>query len=209
MASLGALVAGALVACQAESGAEESASSSRSLEDFAQLFETISTDYNPMPSPQALAEYSQLVVTGRITGVIPGRDVGGLRTVTFVVRVDDEVTEAAKPAVVHVEMDIPFNLPANEVARHVPRDMQVAYFLVEAPTADEIPIVDERAGRPPGMPLYIPVSPQGFWIGEPGRVLQPLEHGQAFPDSDIQDVLPPSKRFPLEKVSPGDGGTTD
>ncbi len=212
LASLSILVAGGLAACQADSSiraAGGTASSTGTLDDFVRLFEGSSTDYDPVQSPRELAEYSDLVVTGRVAGVIPGRSVAGLETVTFVVPVDDEVTDAAKPAVVHVEMSIPGSLPANEISRHVPRDLQVAFFLVEAPSNAQMPIVDERAGRLAGQPLYVPVNPQGFWVAEAGRVLQPLEHGAEFQDADIADFLPPIEQFPPEVLSPGTGGTDD
>lgn len=175
------------------------------VDEFAQIFAAAGGgSYEPEESPQALADKSELVVVGRVTDVIPGRTVVTSETVSLVVQVKDEVTEADAPGVVYVELHTPGSLPAEEVKGHLPRDLEVTFFLNKAPTASEVPVLDEDAGRPAGFPLYTPISPQAFWIAEAGRVLQPLE-GREFRDVDISQFLPPAEEYPEGVLYPGEG----
>lgn len=202
--------AGGLSSCQQGDSADQSkevVAESDTTEDLKQMFEGLHASYDPAPSPDALAEQSDLVVSGSVVDVIPGRtyDDGLSRTVTFVVQVGDELTAADQPEQAYVEMWIPGSLPPEEVQRYFPPDLPVSFFLIEAPTAEEISVDDERAGRPEGAPLYMPVSPQGFWVGAPqGRLLMPLDH-QEFPDVDISEVLPPASEYPPSVLVPGEG----
>lgn len=200
---------GGLSGCQQTQDKDQSdqaVAKSEATDNLMRLFEGSYASYDPAPSPDALAKQSDLVVSGHVVDVIPGRtyDDGLSKTVTFVIQVDDEFTAADQPEQTFVEMWIPGSLPPDEVQRHLDPDLQVSFFLVEASTADEISVDDERAGRPDGAPLYMPVSPQGFWVGDQGRLLMPLDH-QEFQDVDISEILPPASEYPASVLVPGEG----
>lgn len=189
-----------------------------SVSGFADLFTGYGADYDPASTPMQLASMSDVVISGKITAITPGRyfgrsvdDPGGNRTIVLNIKVD-AVLAGALPRnqreMVFVELPSPGNAEASVYDRHVPKDREVVLYLIAAAGPSQTPIVDPDAGRPAGRPLYQPVNPQGFVMEDDGAVVQVLEK-TTFSGTDITSFVPEAERFPVDLNHPREPEVTE
>lgn len=175
---------------------------------FVELFTGYSADYEPAKSPRELAEWSELVVAGRMVSVIEGRVFGTARGApgagsTVVLEVEVSSVEkgelpAGSNGRVYVEFDSSYRRPAADYNRVTPKDVDVLLYLVRAPltgSANE-PIQDEDAGRPDGQPLWWITTPQGFLIEDDARNVTQVREFHNYSGVALEQFFPASERFP-------------
>jgi len=176
------------------------------LDAFVKLFTGYAADYEPARSPQQLAEWSDLVVLGRIHSVTDGRIHGDgvSRSTTVVVAVDvREVKKGALPPRsenrVYVEMESSYQRPASAYDKVAPRDVDALLFLTPAP-ATGVPggqrIENPDAGRPNGQPLWQVTTPQGFLVGSATQGVFQVREFENYPSASLEEFFPEADRFP-------------
>jgi hypothetical protein len=173
--------------------------------EFARNFAGYSADYELAESPAALATRATVVVQGHIARINKGRiqgtsaaDPGSAPQLVMAVsvkRVLRGTLSADAGGVVYVELPAPAGVRAAVVDRSAPKASDAMLYLVRAPSATDLPIVDPDAGRPVGQVLYQPVSPQGFVVAAGPDVVQILNFAR-FAGADIADFAPDAIRFP-------------
>ncbi len=181
------------------------AAGSGSVTEFAGLFASYGADYEHVASPAKLAARSALVVQGRIERFDPGRMFGtsakdpvARHSVVMVVTVERVLRGRLAPGSagkVYVELHAPRALSAADFNEVAPRSSAAVLYLGPAATAADTPLVTPDTGRPAGLPLYQPASPQGFVLQAGAKVVQVLEFTE-FPDASIADFAPAAKVFP-------------
>ena len=176
-----------------------------SVDDRVEQFTGFEADYDPLSSPAALAETSQLVVTGTIDRVQDGRvqivpkneSEPGVPTVVLVLRDVQAVAgslDGGTDGFVYVELPYPGQHDVEAYLDGFRTGSDVVAYLV--PASDGLPqegvdvaIADPQAGRPDGQALYIPAGPQAL-------VLQHKDEAVVWPligerrDGRIDDALP-------------------
>lgn len=157
-------------------------------------------DYNPVGSVQELTAIADLVVLGRIESIGAGRSLGAgdavpsTPTVIMKVRVIDTYkgTLPTDADVTYVEFDLPANASAAELDAAVPRDVDIALYLVPASDYIESDLnVVETFEAWPGQGQVYQTLAQGFYldspVGEPVPVWGELT---GVHPADVRDVLP-------------------
>ncbi len=169
------------------------------------MFGGYAADYDPASSPSELADWSTVVVEGRLVDIIAGREHGRnaddpslALTVTMVVDVDQAFHGQADDPV-YVEMPSPGNTPASEY-KDVAVALPVLLYLIPAQHEPGI-IIDESAGRPKGEPLFQLTNPQGMVIGGEESVTQILEF-TTYPGASLEDFYPDRKQYPQKSDVP-------
>ena len=191
---LGAVAVVATLSGCASSGTTEPAATDVtpcSAPDIRELSSGIVYDYEPMPSPAALAELSELVVSATIDRVQEGRvqivpandSVPGVPTIVLVLR-DATVAQGSlaegNDGFVYIELPGPVERDPDADAHSPLAGCQVVAYLGPssdgAPREDiDIAIAEPLAGRPAGQALYIPSGPQSLILQyEDDRVMWPL-----------------------------------
>ncbi|GAA2857501.1 hypothetical protein [Nonomuraea rubra] len=145
--------------------------------DTKVLYQT-EMDYPPFDTPEALArEAAELVVMGRVTGWLPGpviEEIPDSRTYHVLLRVRVERRlKGSSAEVVHfpyyqgalLSARKPFQ-DEKDFERAVPTGTRVLLFL-KAARPSGYPVVEDRAGLPPGTPDYA-AAPQGVVLHEVG-----------------------------------------
>lgn len=208
LASLAALAS--LSACGSDQRSAEpatvgAAAGSGSVSEFAGLFASYGADYDHVASPAKLAAQSALVVQGRIDRFDAGRVFGtsakdpvARHSVVMVVTVDRVLRgrlASGSAGKVYVELHAPRALSAADFNDVAPRSSAVVLYLKPAATPADTPLVTPDAGRPAGLPLYQPASPQGFVLQAGSTVVQILEFTE-FPNASVADFAPAAKQFP-------------
>jgi len=162
-------------------------------------------DYNPVSSPSALAEQSQLVVTGTIDRVqegrvqiVPGSESAPVGSTMVLVLRDPQAVLGSfsedSDGFIYVELTAP---PIREADAYQDSPCIggsiVAYL---APAADGAPVegvdtavAEPSAGRPVGQALYIPAGPQALILQyDSEAVVWPLIGEQR--EGKLVDTLP-------------------
>lgn len=175
---------------------------------FLQVARHVHFDYDLLETPAALAQMSDIVVSGQIVAASQGR---GLARENVPHRTRQYVTLTVQVFDVHkvdrdgrllelednqlqFELRLPSDVRILDLEESLPT-MQVLLFLVALPATEEaaredgyiLPgdtSLDYEAGRPSGAGLYQPVSPQGFLLDVNGAVTQAMQEGEPFPDLD-------------------------
>ena len=139
-------------------------------------FTGLDYDYDPATSAAKLAEWSTLVVTGTVKQIQEGRISGvstdqivDARTIVIVIETSKVVAGTAETkgdGLIYVEISSPGGRPATAYARAIPVGTAIAAYLLLAPTGtDEVnPFQNATAGRPDGVPLYMPSNPQSLIV---------------------------------------------
>jgi hypothetical protein len=149
-----------------------------SVQDSVELFAGIDLDYDPLPSPTALAGRSDVVVTGTIERVQEGRDeispanenVVPYRTIVLVLRDANAVVGSLEPATdgfVYIELPNPGQREPSAYQDGLFAGSSVVAYLVpafdgELAEGSDVGIANAGAGRPAGQALYQPSGPQGL-----------------------------------------------
>lgn len=177
------------------------------VEDSLAAFAGPSPDYDPLPSPDALAALSQVVVQGTVEGIREGRAGTDLETIVLVLHPDrvakgelppdnDGNVYLELPGANGPDLDVPGEdrTDLSYYERALPKGAAVVAYLVPAPAGlpeegTDVKIGNPKAGRPDGLPLYLPAGPQGFAIqGRDGDVAWPLIGARA--PGKIANALP-------------------
>ena len=188
-------------------------STDASVEGFAEMFSGYGVDYEPARSPQELASWSDLVVTGKMVEVIDGREWGSsstdpwtARTITIVVEVSD-LLQGKLPVGcegrIYVELPSQGNLKAKPYNDALPRSSTILLYLHKMSDDLQDEIVDPRAGRPDGQPMYQIMTPDGFLIEGGGRVTRVIET-KVWSQADLTDFLPDNVSYPVDPKAPGE-----
>lgn len=181
------------------------AQSTYSAQQSVEQFRGIEFDYDPAPSPSALADQSGLVVTGTIERVQEGRveivpkspKEPGISTIVLVVRESKAVLGSlpeGNDGLVYVELPNPGQQEAEAYEGGLRAGSRVVVYLVPAgdgkPREDvDVAIADPDAGRPAGQALFITSGPQGLILQyENAPVVWPLIGEQR--DGSLEDTLP-------------------
>lgn len=211
---LGLAVAG--VAVTACGSSPEAADRTSDLRAFVSLFSGYSADYNPVGSPQVLAEASSLVVLGHIGSVSEGRSYnrpGSEATPNKTVLIHLVVTEVlsgddgyVSDGTVYAEIPSPGGVSADVYNQAAPKDADVLMYLVPKPEPGERDrqVVATGAGWPADVTVMTFTNPQGFVIDSgKGEVAQVIG-GEWVESSDLRDFLPNSEAFPYDAEAPHD-----
>ncbi|MET3770154.1 hypothetical protein ABIB15_002861 [Marisediminicola sp. UYEF4] len=188
-------------ACVSDGTTTTSYSAQQSVEQFA----GIDFDYDPVDSPSALEEQSQLVVTGTIERVQEGRvqivpaneKIPGVSTIVLVLRdpmVVSGSVEENSDGFVYVELPNPGGQETDAYQDGLRAGSSVVAYL--DPASDGAPvegvdtaIADSKAGRPAGQALYLPAGPQALILQyENNAVVWPLIGQER--DGEIKETLP-------------------
>lgn len=172
---LAALATSVVLAAAISACASGAAVTSYSAQECVEQFAGIVYDYDPAPSPAALSEQSQLVVTGTIDRVQEGRleivpensSAPGRSTTVLVLRdphaVLGDLGEGGD-GFVYIELSAP-GLDAHPDGPCIGASV-VAYLGAASDGAPaegvDVAIADPEAGRPAGQPLYILAGPQAL-----------------------------------------------
>lgn len=198
-----AAVGAATLVCAAV--ATSCSSDEPSAQDFARMFGGSSADYDPASSPSELADWSTVVVEGRLVEIIAGREHGRdaddpslAMSVTMVVAVD-QVLHGQADDLVYVEMPSPGNTPARDY-KDVGAALPVVLYLNPAQHEPGI-IIDESAGRPKDEPLFQLTNPQGMVIGGEESVTQILEF-TTYPGASLEEFYPDRTQYPQKSDAP-------
>ena len=193
-----ALLCAVVTSCSAGNSADEA-------QQFSRMFVGYSANYEPASSPQELAEWSTLVVEGKVVDIIDGREHGRSHadpslalSVSMVVEVEQSL-KGKSGDLVHVEMPSPGNTPASSY-KEVGAGLPVVLFLIPAHHELGI-IIDETAGRPEGEPLFQLTNPQGMVVGAESSVTHILEFA-TYPGSSLQDFYPDRTHYPDDGDDP-------
>ena len=202
-------IATTLSACASETPAVQDSrdedAASYSVQDSVEQFTGIDFDYNPVPSPAALAERSDLVVTGTIERVQEGRDeiipanekAPPYQTIVLVLRDVQAIQgsfEQDNDGYVYIELPNPGQRePSAYEDGLFPGSNVVAYLmpafdgvLVEG---SDVAMADPEAGRPLGQALYQPTGPQALILQHgTDAVVWPLIGEKR--DGSLEDALP-------------------
>ncbi|TQL03964.1 hypothetical protein [Cellulomonas sp. SLBN-39] len=212
----GVCVPAVLVALVLASCAAASTTTAADPDAFVGMLAGSTADHDPVGSPEALAEMSDLVVAGTISAVTGGRlwgrgedDPAANRSIVLNVTVTD-VHVGTLPdgadGVVYVELPSPGGVEAQVYEEHLPADLAGVFFLVPAGEPGETtPIQDSTAGRPEGQPLFRTTNPQGIVLGVGDQARRLLE-GTQLGEADLTQFLPDAERFP---VAPGSTSEPD
>jgi hypothetical protein len=195
-----------VIATSACSSDDPPSSNGGDVAEFVSLFGGYSADYDPAKTPKELADWSDLVVLGRIDRVTDGRvhgeGVAASPTVVVVVSVS-EVKKAALPpgsdGKVYAEMESAFRRRGDAYDRVAPRDVDVLLFLTRAPAATtpgNPPIQNPDGGRPKGQPLWRITTPQGFLMGTDAHGVYQVRDLHNYPQASIEQFFPSEERFP-------------
>lgn len=172
--------------------------------EFFEMLEGYSADYEPAKSPSELAEWSELVVGGKMVEVVQGRtfypgEPSESRTVVIVVEADSSHKGAlpeGSDGRVYVEFDATYNRPAETYDRSLPRDADVLMYLVRASGGESDPIQDEKSGRPDGQPLWRFTNPQGFLVGVNDDEVVQAQDFQKYPGASLEQFIPENEKYP-------------
>lgn len=165
-----------------------------------------SSDYNPATGPDQLAEWSEVVVLGQIVGISEGRAFAHLNQIyrrTAVLHVSVEsVLAGALPdpsrRMIHIELDVDNSTSFQELQASLPKRINVLVYASRA--GDRPDVIEEGRGVPPGEPLMMAFSPQGFLIGVGSAVLS--VHTQwpyvaEYVGIGLDEFAPPRDRWPV------------
>ena len=175
--------------------------------EFFELFNSgISQDYDPAPSPRALAERSTLVVGGTMEEFREGptmspREPSELRTVVLALQVESvykgELPEGSMERV-YVRFFSPGNAGPGVYNSALPREAETLLYLIplslEGGHANYVGNAD--AGRPMGQPLWQLTTPQGFLIGFEGDEVVQAADFTRYPATDLYQFLPQNEEYP-------------
>lgn len=173
--------------------------------EFASLLNGGHVRYTSEPrSPRQLGESAELIVEGSLREVIDGRLFGGaavsFSTVTLAVEVSGVHKGAAALGdgkTVYIEFRSDGNRPADYYAGHLPQGGRIMLYLVPAPSGRGVSTeaaADPDGGRPPGAPLWQPVSRFGFLLEDGGGVAQGT--GDVFAGTTLGDFIPSKESWP-------------
>ena len=203
-----AALAATLSACTSPSVPARPQVNSYSVQQSVEAFAGIDYDYDPAPSPAALAEQSRLVVTGTIDRVQEGRvqtiptndQAPEISTIVLVLGHAKPVLgslEQDSDGFVYLELPNPGGREAKEYQDGLRAGAEVVAYLV--PASDGAPaenidsaIADSKAGRPPGQALYLPAGPQALILKYQDEALVWPLIGQQL-DGRLEDTLPGGK----------------
>lgn len=185
---------------------------------FVGMLAGSTADHDPVGSPEALAEMSDLVVEGTIGAVTGGRlwgrgeaDPAANRSIVLNVTVTD-VRVGTLPVggdgVVYVELPSPGGVEAQVYEEHLPADLAGVFYLVPAGVPGETtPIQDAAAGRPDGQPLFQTTNLQGIVL-DAGDQARRLTEGTLLGEADLTGFLPDAERFPVAPDSTSEPDVT-
>lgn len=172
---------------------------------LADLFSTQSSDYDYLSTGAELARVADLGVRGRIVKFTDGRVApiseedsrAAFTTLTMQVSVKTQVDGTTREEVIHVELDRDPGRTAADYDRAAPKDKDILLYLTDITGDRAAPVtvdpsliwIDPSAGRPPGARIYVPISPQGFLVPEPGGVVQPLD-SEVYTGTTLDVFLP-------------------
>jgi len=176
-----------------------------SAQDCADLLGVATYDYDPMPSPSALAELSQLVVTATIDRVqegrvqiVPGSESAPVGSTMVLVLRDPRAVlgdlSEDSDGFVYVELTAPPMIEADAYQDSPCTGASIVAYL--GPAADGAPVegvdtavAEPSAGRPAGQALYIPVGPQALILEyDSETVVWPLTGEKR--EGSLADTLP-------------------
>lgn len=179
---------------------------------FAAALPILAMDYDPSPSPNALAAISDVVVYGQIREFTIGRTYGNRGEPGFgetaVMKIDVlEVVYGSLPDPSHPSLYFEIRLDnqgsPDLLNRVAPFGARVLVYAV-AMGPPYAPTVDDGRGLPEGHPLMRVTSPQGFLIGvESGVFLGLYGHGLPGPEHvvakglDLEAFAPPGESWPV------------
>jgi hypothetical protein len=201
-ALLGGAAAGILVLPGSQQASPQQASpvssalASYKVEDTLAAFGGMSYDYNPFPSPEAIAAASQVIVQGTVEGIREGRTGTGINSLVLIVNINGVVQgelPRGNDGNVYLELHRAGSEPLY-YEKALPKGAAVVAYLVQA--GDGLPkegidvrIDNPKAGRPDGQALFLPTGPQGL-------ILQVGDHDVVWPllgeraPGKIADTLP-------------------
>lgn len=172
------------------------------------LFADSSWDFNVLESSEELVEWSDLALVGTIRNVTEGRsapisdqdDSVAFSTITVEVLPREAFGGQAAERVVHVELDRHPNVSIASY-REVLAGTDAVFYLTDITGDEAAPVAvdpatiwhDPEAGRPVSARIYVPISPQGFFIQTTTGVEQVLTATE-MPGWTLDDVGPHSKR---------------
>ena len=177
-----------------------------SARDCVDLLGVVTYDYDPVPSPSALAEQSRLVVTGMVDRVqegrveiVPGNENAPVGSTMVLVLRDPEAVlgdfSEGSDGFVYVELPAPPALQDADAYQDGPCTgaSVVAYLTPASDGAPvegvDIAIEDPQAGRPAGQALYIPAGPQALILQyDDEAVVWPLTGEKR--EGSLADTLP-------------------
>lgn len=205
---LAAIVGSVLLVTTLSACSNEEAPASYSAQQSVEQFAGIDYDYDPLASPAALAEQSQLVVTGTIDRVQEGRveivpendTIPGISTIVLVLRDPKAVMGSVNEVTdgfVYIELPNPGGQQTDAYQKGLRAGSRVVAYL--GPASDGAPvegvdtaIAEPEAGRPAGQALYIPAGPQALILQyENSAVVWPLIGEER--DGSLEDTLPGGK----------------
>ena len=170
-------------------------------------------DYTPARGPRDMSDRSSAVVRGttgqphdgRIWGASP-EDPGAITSI--VVPIEVRSVEAASIAMkegqtVHLELFSSAG-PARESIMEGLAEREGLFYLRRMPDrmSPYTEIVDPKAGRPDGEPIYQPASPEGVLITSQDGVWS-VDTGESFPSASLADFYPDEQTFPEPKRPSG------
>jgi hypothetical protein len=184
----------------------EGDAASYSVRDSVELFAGLDHDYDPVPSPAALAERSAVVVTGTIERVQEGRDevipanekAPPYQTIVLVLRDAEAVVGSLEDDgddFVYVELPNPGQREPTAYEDGLFPGSNVVAYLMQAfdgvlVEGSDVAMADPAAGRPPGQALYQPTGPQALI----------LQHGT---DAVVWPLIGEKREGKLEDALPG------
>jgi hypothetical protein len=151
---------------------QPSALASYRAEDTLTAFSGLTTDYDPLGSPEALAAVSQVIVQGTVNGVREGGTTStGVTSIVLIVEAQKVAQGGELPqgndGNIYLELRAGGHPDPAYYTKAFPQGAAVVAYM--RPASDGLPregidakIENPEAGRPAGQALYMPAGPQGL-----------------------------------------------